>query len=117
VLRRDKLAMWTTAVAAAAGVVYLQHRYAAADAQSGLTLVQEYRGRSGKTVGEVIASRHRGPVAWSSGEESSCLAHVRVDARAEADDYAFTVDLGARSIHPANALGEDAIRAIEGLAP
>jgi hypothetical protein len=116
---RQTIAFVTTTAATLACLFYLQHREADADARHGLSIVKEYRGRSGKTLPDLITAAHgAAPIAWTSATESGCFSRVRVDARAgQADDYAFTVDLGARSIHPANARGEEAIRTLEEIAP
>jgi hypothetical protein len=109
------LAMIVTAVGAAAALVYLQQRSAAADAKAGLAIAQDHRGASGRTLSEILEAREPGAaIIWSSVQESACFSHVRVEAHAgPRADYVFLVDLNGPSIHPGNPAGEEAIRALE----
>src|SRR5438128_9090901 len=115
---RREIAGIVTAGAVAAGLVVLDRRSGAADEQTAIAVARGLRGPVGRGLDDVIAAGHGGgAVAWSARRESACFSHVRVDARgADAADVAFVVDLDQPSIHPANALGEDAIRGL-GVAP
>ncbi len=117
---REKVAMVVTALAASASVVYLQQKFDAADVKNCIQIAQTYRAPSGRTLPSVIEARHPGAIIeWHGTEESSCFQHVRVDAvvtptKAEAaSNYAFSVDLNGPSIHPANALGQEAVQALD----
>jgi hypothetical protein len=116
---REKAAMVVTALAAAVSVVYLQHRFDAADVKNCVAIAQTYKAPSGRTIPGVLEKRHPGAaVEWRGTEESSCFQHVRVDAvvtpKGEpAVDYAFSVDLNGPSIHPANPLGQQALEALD----
>jgi hypothetical protein len=115
---RDKAAMVITAMAAAASIVYLQHKFEGADVKNCVAIAQTYKAPSGRTIPGVLETRHPGAtVEWRGTEESSCFQHVRVDAvvtpKGEPGvDYAFTVDLNGPSIHPANPLGQEALEAL-----
>jgi len=112
---REKVTMVFTALAASASVVYLQHRFDAADVKNGIAIAQTYKAPTGRTLPDVIESRHPGaPVEWRGKDESSCFQHILVDAwvtpKGEAPaDYQFTIDLNGPSIHPANPLGQEAV--------
>jgi hypothetical protein len=118
---REKVAMVLTALAASASVVYLQHRFDAADVKSSVEIAKSYRAPTGKTLPGVLEARHPGAaVEWRGTEESSCFQHVRVNAvvtpgdSGEApSDYAFSIDLNGPSIHPANPLGQEALLALD----
>ena len=116
---RETVAMVLTALAASASVVYLQHRFDAADVKSAVEIAKTYRAPTGRTLPGVLEGRHPGaPVEWRGTEESSCFQHIRVEAvvmpRGEApSDYAFSVDLNGPSIHPANPLGQEALAGLD----
>jgi hypothetical protein len=116
---RQRFFMILTALAAAVCVVYLQHRFDAADVKNCVAVTQTYRAPSGRTIPDVLASRHPGaPVEWSATETSSCFQHVRVEARVTPKDtaplvYEFDVDLNGPSIHPGNPLGVEALELLD----
>lgn len=116
---REKIAMVLTALAASASVIYLQQRFDAADVKNAVEIAKTYRAPSGRTLVDVLSAKHPGAaVDWRGTEESSCFQHVRVDAAVRPSggppfDYQFSVDLNGPSIHPANPLGEDAVRALD----
>ena len=117
-LRRNILLLLTS-VLAAFSILYLQNRFNAADEKSALTVVQEYRARSGRSLPEVIGESAPGKVPeWSTATESSCFQHERVRAQVETDagvmNYDFVVDINGPSIHPGN---ENGRRALEALGP
>ena len=111
--------MILTALSAAVCIVYLQHRFDAADMKNCVAIAQTYRARSGRSIPDVLASRHPGAsIEWSGTETSSCFQHVRVEARVTPKDstplaYDFDVDLNGPSIHPGNALGVEALEALD----
>ncbi len=114
--------MFLTALAAAASVIWLQQRFDAADAKAGVAIAQSYRAGSGRSLPDVLASRHPGAaVSWRGSEQSSCFQHVRVDALvtpatpagALGLDYEFAIDLNGPSIHPGNPLGQEALEALD----
>jgi len=111
------------ALAAAASVVYLQHRFDEGDRKSALRIVDEYHAPiSHHTIREVIAARHpNASIVFSATTESSCFQHVRVRALVQqADehgalqsyDYQFLVDINTNHIAPGNDLG---VKALEDL--
>jgi len=111
--------MVLTALAASASVVYLQHRFDAADVKSAVEIAKTYRAPTGRTLPGILETRHPGaPIEWRGTEESSCFQHVRVEAvvtpKGEApSDYAFSIDLNGPSIHPANPLGQEALEGLD----
>jgi hypothetical protein len=111
--------MILTALAAAVCVVYLQHRFDAADMKNCVAIAQTYRAPSGRTIPDVLATRHPGAaIEWNGTETSSCFQHVRVEARVTPRDsaplaYDFDVDLNGPSIHPGNPLGVEALEALD----
>jgi hypothetical protein len=120
---RQRFFMILTALAAAVCIIYLQRRFDAADMKNCVAIAQTYRAPSGKTIPEVLESRHPGaPVVWSGTETSSCFQHVRVEARVAPKDappilYDFDIDLNGPSIHPGNPLGVEALEALDSTDP
>ncbi len=111
--------MLLTAIAAAVSVVYLQHRFDAADVKAAVALAQSYKAPSGRTLPDVIlADRPGAAMDWSGAETSSCFQHVRVEAHVSPKDgppvvYMFDVDINGPSIHPANPLGLEALQKLD----
>jgi hypothetical protein len=116
---QQKFFMILTALAAAVCVVYLQGRFDTADMKNCVAIAQTYRAPSGRTLPDVLASRHPGAtIDWAGTETSSCFQHVRVEARVTPKDappllYDFDVDLNGPSIHPGNPLGVEALGALD----
>jgi hypothetical protein len=115
-LRRN-IVMILTSVLAAFSILYLQARFNAGDEKNALSLVQQYRARSGRSLPEVIADRSGGVAPdWSTATESSCFQHERVRAQVSTDagvvSYDFVVDINGPSIHPGNENGKTALEAL-----
>ena len=115
----QKMFMILTALAAAVCVVYVQQRFDGADVKAAVAMAQSYRAPSGKTLPDVLETRHPGAaVEWTGTVTSSCFQHVRVDAtvtpkEAAALVYQFDIDINGPSIHPANPQGVEAIAALD----
>ena len=112
------------ALAAAASVVYLQHRFDEGDRKSALRIVDEYHAQiSHHTIREVLEARHPdASIVFSATTESSCFQHVRVRAfvqKADANgtlqsfDYQFLVDINTNHIAPGNDLGMKALEDLD----
>jgi hypothetical protein len=107
------------ALAAAASVVYLQHRFDEGDRKSALRIVDEYHAQvSHHTIREVIEARHPdSSIVFSATTESSCFQHVRVRVLVqkanESWDYQFVVDINTNHITPGNDLGLQALEDLD----
>jgi len=114
------IGMVLTSALAAGTILYVQTRFNAADEHNALSVVQNYRARSGRSLPDVIGDGKNGaPMPeWSTATESSCMQHERVRAEVTTDagvvTYDFMVDINGPSIHPGNENGK---RALEALGP
>lgn len=119
-LDRRTIALVATAMLAAATVLFVQGRFEVSDENAALALVKEYRSRAGVSVPELLAYHHpEHVVAWTTGTESACFQHIRVEATvgAPAVVYAFAVDINGPSIHPANEEGKRLLGEIDAPLP
>jgi hypothetical protein len=105
------------ALAAAASVIYLQHRFDEGDRKAALRIVEEYKApTSKKSIPEIVRARHpNGSIVFSATTESSCFQHIRVTCIVQEQDpkgvvqsyeYRFLIDINTRHIAPGNQLSE-----------
>jgi hypothetical protein len=139
--------MVMTSALAAGTILYVQARFNAADENNALTVVQNYRAHSGRSVPEVIAEGQppcggsapaltgaspewgptpaappgpncRPPPEWSTATESSCMQHERVRATVTTDAGVVTYDFVVDINGPSIHPGnENGRRALEALGP